>query len=510
MIGSGQVGHKQLNIINRHCLCQPSAIPNSWSRALQHISAKRGKPEHMLTLIAKSVCQKFGGSGDCDGRCGTRAQHTSHNKRTADSTPLSMHIKFSVSLNTTLLMALMCARHPTPSVGSVFVFEDIIEDERVNKYLNRFSQNRTKREAGQECGCPPVVAAFSLIIVKYLSEVIPYFRKASILADIGWTFNGEEFLQNANQMNSDFNNSTQHKSDTKTVPLLLCHLTKCSDNKSNESKHEDSVNVIAIYSPNRQSKCVLRCVDSAQCSAWFSAIHSASCHLMAQAVIQTNNLLTDFLDGVRLTHMGWLYERSPDVSSHIKWNPVFLAVTERDLLFYDLVPWTREAWAVPVHTFPLLHIRLVHNNSSNLGLTMSSKSTNSGGALIIPGVTDVITFTLRLGTRLGIDCRTMRAESHRDLANWAKHIVQASYKTAIALKEICFGEDHNVESIITVHIDSGFTLEEMQSRNILWKMPFEQLKGTADDGKRLVWLEFNGDDDKLSAKLTHLGLTLDV
>ncbi|CAG2168778.1 unnamed protein product [Oppiella nova] len=26
---------------------------------------------------------------------------------------------------------------------------------RVNKYLNRFSQNRTKREAGQECGCPP-------------------------------------------------------------------------------------------------------------------------------------------------------------------------------------------------------------------------------------------------------------------------------------------------------------------------------------------------------------------
>ncbi|CAG2116002.1 unnamed protein product [Medioppia subpectinata] len=160
---------------------------------------------------------------------------------------------------------------------------------------------------------------------------------------------------------------------------------------------------------------------------------------------------------------------------------------------------------------------------------MSSKSTNSGGTLIIPGVTDVITFTLRFGTRHGIDCRIMRAESHRDLANWAKHIVQASHSAAVALKEICFACIYkNMESIITIHIENGFTLEEIQTRKILWRMSFEQLKGTGDDGKRIVWLEFNGDDDKeldllqnpkpfiftlhtfLSAKLTHLGLTPDV
>ncbi len=94
---------------------------------------------------------------------------------------------------------------------------------------------------------------------------------------------------------------------------------------------------------------------------------------------------------------------------------------------------------MPVHTFPLIHIRLVQNNNNNLGLTVSSKSTNSGGAIIIPGVTDVITFTLRLGTRHGIDCRIMRAESHRDLANWARHLVQGSHMAAITMKEICFG-----------------------------------------------------------------------
>lgn len=155
-----------------------------------------------------------------------------------------------------------------------------------------------------------VVPSFSVVSVKYLKEVIPYFRKASILADIGWTFSGSEFLQNSNKINGDSSNSSQHKSDTKTVPLLLCHLTKYADNKSNNGKYnENHNNLIVIFSPNRQSKCVLRCADFAQFNTWFSAIHSACCQLMAQAVVETNSLLIEFLDGARLTHMGWLFEK---------------------------------------------------------------------------------------------------------------------------------------------------------------------------------------------------------
>ncbi|XP_054159174.1 beta-1-syntrophin-like isoform X2 [Oppia nitens] len=365
--------------------------------------------------------------------------------------------------------------------------------------------------------------------VKYLKEVIPYFRKAAILADIGWSFNGEEFLHNSDDITIDPTHQTPHRSDTKSVPLLLCHLTRLLDNKQNNGKYSDNLNVIVIYSPNRQSKCVLRCADSAQCNVWFSAIHSASCKLMAQAVIQTNKLLTEFLDGARLTHMGWLSEKSQDVGPHPKWNPVFLAVTDRDLLFYDLVPWTREAWAVPVHTYPLIYIRLVHNNNNtNIGLTMSSKSTNSGGAIIAPGISDNITFTVRVGTRHGIDCHTMQAESHRDLANWARHIVQAAHKTAMTRKEISFACIYkNNESYISINIETGFTLVDKESNNVLWCKSFEQLKSTADDSKRIVWLEFHGEDQKeldllqnpkpfifllqtfLSAKLTHLGLNFD-
>lgn len=34
-----------------------------------------------------------------------------------------------------------------------------------------------------------------------------------------------------------------------------------------------------------------------------------------------------------------------------------MAVTEKDLLLYDAVPWTRDAWASPCHSYPLVATR---------------------------------------------------------------------------------------------------------------------------------------------------------
>lgn len=113
-----------------------------------------------------------------------------------------------------------------------------------------------------------------------------------------------------------------------------------------------------------------------------------------------------------------------------------MAITTRDLLFYDLVPWTREAWSVPVHSFPLIHTRLVQHQNLYMGTTISSKSSTG---LVIPGITDVITFTLRFGTRSGVDIRVMRVETHRDLANWGRHLVEGAHFAAMEIKEVLFG-----------------------------------------------------------------------
>lgn len=156
------------------------------------------------------------------------------------------------------------------------------------------------------------------LLVKYCKELLPYFRKASLLASIGWELAAKEdgFL---------FAPSATHPSrpianDTKAVPLLLSHLTRPTpatigsgpESSSLSRNYPDDIlagRIIQIYSPNRQNVCTLRFVDPAQCASWFAAIHSTTCVLMSQAIIEANEILAEVLDCVPLRHMGWLFEK---------------------------------------------------------------------------------------------------------------------------------------------------------------------------------------------------------
>ncbi|KAH3771914.1 hypothetical protein DPMN_173243 [Dreissena polymorpha] len=39
------------------------------------------------------------------------------------------------------------------------------------------------------------------------------------------------------------------------------------------------------------------------------------------------------------------------------WKPVFIALTDKDLLMYDTAPWSKEEWATPFQSHPLLATR---------------------------------------------------------------------------------------------------------------------------------------------------------
>lgn len=137
---------------------------------------------------------------------------------------------------------------------------------------------------------------------------MPYFRKASILSEIGWDHKSR-FLD-SNTLNGQ---AHQLKSDTKHMPLTLCHLTRPilpTSPEANKYAIEDIGNrVFEIYSPNRQHVCILRCQDEAQTATWFSAIHSTVTALLKQAIRDANHRLVDVLEGAQLKHMGWLYEK---------------------------------------------------------------------------------------------------------------------------------------------------------------------------------------------------------
>lgn len=65
-----------------------------------------------------------------------------------------------------------------------------------------------------------------MILVKFLREVMPFFRKAAVLADIGWDFSQSGTGIFSTEVSNDAY-STSRK-DVKVVPLLLSHLTKGS------------------------------------------------------------------------------------------------------------------------------------------------------------------------------------------------------------------------------------------------------------------------------------------
>ena len=113
--------------------------------------------------------------------------------------------------------------------------------------------------------CALVVSHFYLA-VKYLREVTPYIRKASLLNDIGWDlqrqFLGYSSVDQASQ-------PAINKSDTRSIPLLLCLLTrqlKCTDKADGK--------VLEIHSPDGQQCCLLRAPDTTQAAQWYLFHHS--------------------------------------------------------------------------------------------------------------------------------------------------------------------------------------------------------------------------------------------
>ena len=58
------------------------------------------------------------------------------------------------------------------------------------------------------------------------------------------------------------------------------------------------------------------------------------------------------------------------------------------------------------------------------------------------------------------------------------------------------------EARLTLHYDNGFTLsdtrpEDGRKSQIFWHFPFEKLRMSADDGIRLLWLDFGEEGEQV-------------
>ena len=167
-----------------------------------------------------------------------------------------------------------------------------------------------------------------MVTVKYLREVTPYFRKASIISEVGWE------LQRGFLSSDPPSPKSPQRADTRYLPLQLCYLIR-------NFRHIDSgkfINLnffknlnffhlkilfssflenrtLELHSPDSVHACVLRASDAAEAAAWFNTLHSALAVLTERALKVASNVLTNILGELR--HIGWLSRKPPSLVSQI-------------------------------------------------------------------------------------------------------------------------------------------------------------------------------------------------
>ncbi|XP_018895753.2 beta-1-syntrophin isoform X2 [Bemisia tabaci] len=321
--------------------------------------------------------------------------------------------------------------------------------------------------------------------VKYLHEVTPYFRKASIVSEIGWE------LQRGFLSNSPPSPRSPLRADTRFLPLQLCFLAR-------NYKHIDPGNrCFELHSPDSIHSCILRASDTTDAAAWFNALHSAL-HVQTVKAFQEANRVLSITSVGELHRIGWLARKFPTTENdrassesseeYDKWQAVFAAVTDSELRLYESAPWSLEAWNTPVEVCRLISTRLVS----------SCRQTDVQCSV----------FSVRCGTPEGVVTHLLRAETHRDLANWARTLVNGSHNCVMLQRElVCRCMWQGKPAQLALNFDNGFTLLEAPSGSmgremkVLWSFPFERLRTSADDGSRLLWLDFGGDEGEMELDL---------
>uniref|UniRef100_A0A3B5MZX6 Beta-2-syntrophin n=1 Tax=Xiphophorus couchianus TaxID=32473 RepID=A0A3B5MZX6_9TELE len=230
--------------------------------------------------------------------------------------------------------------------------------------------------------------------VKYIREVSPLFKKPSSLSS---------------------------SKDRKVISLKMCFISRNLTMPDLENR------LLELHSPDGQHTMVLRCKDGATANSWFTAIHTNIAALLPQTLAHINAYLgasSAATTHPHLKHIGWLAEQIQLEGGRQQFRPVVMALTEKDILLFDSVPWSRESWSMPLLTHPLLATRLVHSGSAR-------GSPSHGSDLV---------FATRTGTGRGIESHVFRVETHWDLSTWTRALVQGVHAAAELIKEVSIGE----------------------------------------------------------------------
>ncbi|XP_045447444.1 beta-1-syntrophin [Melitaea cinxia] len=313
--------------------------------------------------------------------------------------------------------------------------------------------------------------------VKYLREVTPYFRKASIISEVGWELQRGYMMETPPSPPSP----RRRRADTRYIPLLMACVAK-------NLRHNDPEDrTIEMYSPDGVHALALRAACSSAAAGWHRALHAAARRAARAALARARPLLRSLVGDVR--YAGWLARRpahdhmgasggSDDSDETEGWQPTFVAITDRELRLYEAAPWSGEAWCAPAESFGLAATRLAW--------------WRRGGGAAALGV--------RAGTAAGLAVRALRADAPPDLAAAAGALVDGAIHAVRAQPEFTFRCRYRGACARLSLGAGGVCVWEAAGSlgrggaRALYRRPLHALRASADDDRAALWLHFADDD----------------
>jgi len=339
--------------------------------------------------------------------------------------------------------------------------------------------------------------------VRYMKEVTPYFQRAMLLSEVGWE--NPPYMQARGEGaagKADGGDEFQSpNSDMKWTSLKLALVLR--------DQHEDANSTgstsFELHSPDRKHTISLK-VPSEDADRWQAAFSTTSEATSQSSVMQANFALS-FL----VKRMGWVtqiaekssssYSSETSFDSGMSENAgpgggatatVFVGQTDEQLLLWDAAPWTVADWDAPKEKINLVQTRVLCPEDTAVAATagVANAAAPPAGRRWLPRI------NLRYGGEQGIHCYVFQCHSKSEQAAWLSSLIRGTLyasKKLGTLRVPCVYRGQ--ESVLAVHVDRGFSLLDASTGEERWSHPYQNLASSNDDGARLLWLQFRGQQE---------------
>ncbi|CAG0898825.1 unnamed protein product, partial [Darwinula stevensoni] len=421
-------------------------------------------PKHSKERVVRLVKQKAGGLG--------------------------LSVKGGVEHNLPILVSKVFKDQPADISGQVFIGDAIVKGNPI--IMNEESLvEKTHEEA---------VAALHnsgdevTLVLKYYKAATPYLLKSlarqertgcgrriplELRGEDGWKGLADETSEPDSPTHENGNSLKEDSEWTITaeVPLLMAYVTRYIFGTD-----QLRPKAFEVRSIDGSTTGIVHCSDLADMADWLKCI--------IHTIVGLNNLQMKVFNGSltpseQITYMGWVCEGFEESSGNASsthwqnWKPKFVALKGANVLLFGDAPVSARDWLSPSVCYKIYETLFRVVKASEC---MDQRQH---------------CFLLQTASR-SHESHYFSLESHQELGRIEKAWHQALYLAVFNLYMKTFAVYHEGRSYgLSLDWNQGFVLGPPgqpggipPSPNIVWRYKFSQLKGSSDDGKSKLKLQF--------------------